>query len=450
MTRLLLVGHRADLDSLVTSVTDQFPDVRWDVRTGLRDAVACIEESSIDLVVFHWKHAGHRRAFDTLRDHLRVCSHKTQLVVVSEINSADVALHAMESGAIDCLCRPFSRTRLVFLVGALTARIVRQRDEPVAAANGIGDVPVFLQSAAMRNLMDSLRLAARSDSTILLMGETGTGKNRLASYTHQLSSRRHEPMVTVDCGASSETLIESELFGHVRGAFTGADRNHVGKLERAGGGTVLLDEINSLPMRCQSRLLRVLEEKLYEKVGDEQTRRFAGRVIALTNSRLERDVEERRFRKDLYYRLNVISFTVPPLRERSEDIGPLAKHFLQRLTARERRRVKISDEALAALTQHNWPGNVRELRNVLERALALCDTTLIEPRHFCLPAGTNGVPVHRGRNGASRLADARSEAERRELARVLEDSGNNRTRAAQYLGISRSALYKRLEKLGLT
>jgi DNA-binding NtrC family response regulator len=185
-------------------------------------------------------------------------------------------------------------------------------------------------------------------------------------------------------------------------------------------------------------------------VGDEQTRRFAGRVIALTNSRLERDVEERRFRKDLYYRLNVISFTVPPLRERSEDIGPLARHFLQRLPARERRHVEISDGALATLAQHNWPGNVRELRNVLERALALCDTTVIEPRHLGLPVAATGAPTRPGGNGASRLADARSEAERRELVRVLEDSGNNRTRAARYLGISRSALYKRLDKLGLT
>jgi transcriptional regulator with PAS, ATPase and Fis domain len=210
-----------------------------------------------------------------------------------------------------------------------------------------------------------------------------------------------------------------------------------------------LDEINSLPMRCQSRLLRVLDERLFEKVGDEQTRRFAGRVIALTNSALEKDVEERRFRKDLYYRLNVISFVVPPLRERSEDVGPLAKYFLRRLSARQRRDIQISDDALTTLSQHTWPGNVRELRNVLERALALCGTALIEPRHLHLPVEATTCRAGYCGAGVSRLTDVRSQAERRELARVLEDNGNNRTRAARYLGISRSALYKRLEKLGL-
>jgi transcriptional regulator with PAS, ATPase and Fis domain len=169
----------------------------------------------------------------------------------------------------------------------------------------------------------------------------------------------------------------------------------------------------------------------------------------LTNSALEKDVEERRFRKDLYYRLNVISFVVPPLRERSEDVGPLAKYFLRRLSARQRRDVEISDEALTTLAQYSWPGNVRELRNMLERALALCDTAVIRPQHLNLPAETSQCQASLRGAGTSPLAVARSNAERRELARVLEDSGNNRTLAARYLGISRSALYKRLDKLGL-
>ena len=447
--KLLLVGDYVDLVALANAVTEQFPDVQCVCKTGLREAVAYVEATVVDLIVFHWRHMGDRHAFDALVDELKACGRKTRIVVVSESGSPDIVLHALQAGAIDCLCRPFNSSRLVFRVGTWTARIDRQRNEPDAASNGTGDAPVFLQSAAMRSLMDSLRLAARSDSTVLLMGETGTGKNRLASYTHQLSTRRHEPMVTVDCGASSEMLIESELFGHVRGAFTGADRNHIGKLERAGRGTVLLDEINSLPMRCQSRLLRVLDERLFEKVGDEQTRRFSGRVIALTNSALAKDVEERRFRKDLYYRLNVISFVVPPLRERSEDVEPLAKYFLRRLAARQRRDVELSDDALTTLAQHSWPGNVRELRNVLERALALCGTALIEPNHLNLPVVATKCRAGYCRIGMSRLADIRSQAERRELARVLEDSGNNRTRAAQHLGISRSALYKRLDKLGL-
>ena len=448
-TKLLLVGHRVDLVSLANAVTDQFPDVQCEFKTGLKAAVEYIKSMAVDLIIFHWKYAGDRHAFDALIDELQVCGRKTPVIVVSEFSSSEITLHALRTGAVDCLCRPFNSARLVFLAGTLTTRADRQRAEPAAAANGSGDMPVFLRSPSMCALMDSLRLAARSDSTVLLMGETGTGKNRLASFTHQLSCRRHEPMVTVDCGASSEALIESELFGHVRGAFTGADQNHMGKLERVGKGTVLLDEIDCLPMRCQSRLLRVLEERVFEKVGDERTRRFAGRVIALTNSSLDRDVEDRKFRKDLYYRLNVIAFTVPPLRERSEDVGPLAKYFIQMLSERQRREVEISDSALVTLAQHSWPGNVRELRNVLERAIALSGTAVIESRHLNLPVETSRCQASFCGAGASRLAHARSEAERRELVRVLEDSGNNRTRAARYLGISRSALYKRLDKLGL-
>jgi DNA-binding NtrC family response regulator len=302
----------------------------------------------------------------------------------------------------------------------------------------------------MRNLMESLQMAARSGSTILLMGETGTGKNRLATYAHQLSCRRHEPFVTVDCGASSESLIESELFGHVRGAFTGADQTHVGKLERAGAGTVLLDEVDCLPQRCQTRLLRVLEERVFEQVGGEQTRKFNGRVIALTNQSLDKEVAERRFRKDLYYRLNVIAFTVPPLRDHPNDIPALSQHFVRRLSVEQPQEKKLSDSALTALARHDWPGNVRELRNVLERGIALCDSTVIEPKHLNLPQTANSAATVRPGIDVRRLTSVRKEAERTELLRVLEENNNNRTRAARNLGISRSAFYKRLEALGLS
>jgi DNA-binding NtrC family response regulator len=257
--------------------------------------------------------------------------------------------------------------------------------------------------------------------------------------------------VTIDCGSSSENLIESDLFGHVRGAFTGADRDHIGKLDRVGNGTILLDEIDSLPLSCQSRLLRVLEERVFEKLGGEHTQAFGGRVIALTNKSLEQEVAQRRFRQDLFYRLNVITFEVPPLRERRDDIRLLLRYFVEQFAERnEVPPAEISDEAMAAMTAHSWPGNIRELRNVVERAVALSGSQVITPRHLNLPPSSITRGATETVAGANRLSDVRLEAERRELISVLRLNDNNRTRAAEHLGISRSALYKRLEKLGLT
>ncbi len=449
-TNLLLIGNPSEMASLADPISEQFPDITCQFTARVGDSLEHIETTCFDLVVFHWRTKSDRSSFDALTKLVRSDKQKTPIIVLADVADSEVVLHALQSGAVDCLCRPFNVARLIFLTGTCTARAACGRDRSRVAEKGKYDAPVFLQSAVMRNLMESLQMAARSNSTILLMGETGTGKNRLATYAHQLSCRRHEPFVTVDCGASSESLIESELFGHVRGAFTGADQTHVGKLERAGGGTVLLDEVDCLPQRCQTRLLRVLEERVFEQVGGEQTRKFNGRVIALTNQSLDKEVAERRFRKDLYYRLNVIAFTVPPLRDHPNDVPALSQHFVKRLSAGQTRKKQLSDRALTALARHDWPGNVRELRNVLERGIALCDSAVIEPKHLALPQAANSaVTVHPGID-ASRLTSVRKEAERTELLRVLEENNNNRTRAARNLGISRSAFYKRLEALGLS
>jgi two-component system response regulator AtoC len=448
-THLLLIGNRAEMASLAEPISNQFPDIACQHAAHVAESLEQLSTAATDLVLFHWRSRGDRSSFDALMKLVRTERRRIPVIVLSEVLDSDVVLHTLQSGAVDCLSRPFNTARLVFLTGTCTARAACGQDKPSAAAKSKDDGPVFLPSSTMRDLMESLQMAARSDSTILLMGETGTGKNRLATFAHQLSARRHEPFVTVDCGASSETLIESELFGHMRGAFTGADREHQGKLERAGQGTVLLDEVDCLPQRCQTRLLRVLEERVFEKVGGEKAQKFSGRVVALTNQALHEQVAEGRFRKDLYYRLNVIAFTVPPLRDRPHDIAPLTRHFLRKLSAAQARQIEISDHALGMLSHHDWPGNVRELRNVVERAIALCDADVIEPKHLHLPRAAASYVALPENTDTRRLASVRKEAERRELVRILEANNNNRTRAAQNLGISRSALYKRLEVLGL-
>jgi DNA-binding NtrC family response regulator len=348
-------------------------------------------------------------------------------------------------------------------------------------------------SAEMRRLLDQVRRVALLDTTLLLSGETGTGKSRLARRIHALSPRRAEPFRVVNCGALAATLIESELFGHVRGAFTGADCNRAGKFAEAGRGTLLLDEVDALPLDVQAKLLQAVEDRTFEPVGSNQPQPLEARLIAASNRALDRQVAVRRFRADLYYRLNVIEFQLPPLREQQGLIGPLAQEFLADFAARERRILPtVGADALHALDTYPWPGNIRELRNVMERAIALCPGPEIQIddlpealRQTAAPAGSpvkkrvsvqaefsSGFPI--GAEGPSHLfqraasasplncsvgscrpspaptlTQARAASELARITEALQRHSNNRQRAADELGISRVALYKKLLKYGV-
>jgi two-component system response regulator HydG len=292
-------------------------------------------------------------------------------VVLADARCEEQAAAVLRAGAADYVHLPVEKSKLRYLVNAFTGQLESRTS---VTGPALPSRPANAEDDGLALLMQQVERVAPQDSTILLMGETGTGKTRLARLIHELSPRSAEPFLVVDCGSLSPSLIESELFGHVRGAFTGADRERTGKLAAAAKGTLFLDEINSLPLTLQTKLLRAVDERVFEPVGSNRKQPLRARLITATNVSLEDEMAAGRFRADLYYRLHVVGFFLPPLRERRAAIPALAKRFQKEFTARNRPEVHgFSPAALRAIQTYDWPGNIRELRNVVERAFALCD-----------------------------------------------------------------------------
>ncbi len=367
-------------------------------------------------------------------------------VLMTAYATVDTAVSAMKLGAYDYLVKPFDPEEL----SALVQRIASQRalvleNESLRRAlkHEYGFHDLASKSAAMQRVFELARAAARSSSTILVLGESGSGKEVLARAIHAESPRAAAPFVAVSCGALTETLLESELFGHEKGAFTGAVARRKGKFELAQGGTLFLDEVGDVSPKLQLDLLRVLEERRFQRVGGTETLEADVRVVAATNRDLARAVAEGSFREDLYYRLHVIPITLPPLRERREDIPFLVQHFLERFAKELKRPLSgVSPEAMSALVSHPWPGNVRELRNALERGavvaqgsvIQLADLGIASPEALRPPPGD---PL------------SLEEVEKRHVADVLGWAGGNVTQAARVLGIDRMTLYNKIKRYGL-
>jgi PAS domain S-box-containing protein len=306
---------------------------------------------------------------------------------------------------------------------------------------------IISKNHRMQRIFEILPKVAESDSTVLVEGPNGSGKELVARAIHDLSPRASGPMVTVNCGALPDTLLEAELFGHVRGAFTDAKTDRPGRFQLAEGGTIFLDEIGDVSPALQARLLRVLQERTYEPVGSSKSRRADVRFITATNKDLRREIEEDRFREDLYYRINVIRLELPPLAERREDIPLLADHFLNRFNRLQDRQIAlISDGALAALVRHPWPGNVRELENAIEHAFILCSGTAILPEH--LPPEIVGVSDHAPASGAS-LGRTIAEIETQAILAALRRNQGQRAKTARELGIDKTTLWRKMKRLGI-
>jgi DNA-binding NtrC family response regulator len=372
------------------------------------------------------------------------------VVIMSGHGSIETVRSAFKLGAFDYLEKPITEKEklLVAVKNALALRTLAEENAELRRAAGPQEM--LGSSPAMARLRDLVRRTAPSEGRVLLTGENGTGKELVARAIHAQSRRSGGPFVKLNCAAVPAELIESELFGHERGAFTGAVAARKGKFELADGGTLFLDEVGDMPPAMQAKVLRVLQEGEFERVGGQATLRCDVRVVAATNKDLAEEVREGRFREDLYYRLNVVPVHAPPLRERREDVPELAARFLAEACERNGRRpMRLAREALAALQAHEWPGNVRELRNLLERIAILIDGPEVSAEDVAsvLP-GARRPRAERYRGGAS-FHDLVEEAEREVILGALEQHGENISETARALGLERSHLYKKMRALGL-
>jgi DNA-binding NtrC family response regulator len=387
------------------------------------------------------------------------------VIMITAHGSVDSAVGALKAGAFDYVTKPFEQDELKKII-AKAARAHDIERQNLHANFTDGDRPPLVgQSASMRAIYDMVARVADSPSTVLITGESGTGKELIAKALHRGSSRRDKPLIKVNCAAIPKDLVESELFGYERGAFTGAVGSKPGRFELADGGTLFLDEIGEVPVEMQVKLLRALQESEFERVGGIKTIRVDVRLIAATNRDLKALIAEGRFREDLFYRLAVVPIALPPLRDRREDIPLLVRHFIDKYDQRLGKRVEgIEDEAMQLLLSYGWPGNIRELENLMERSVLFADGPLIQasslpdalrekgpqaavPIAAVGPLGSIAAP-----SGASMkeiVRQAQAELERELITRALEETGGNVTRAAKRLQISRKSLQVKMKELGL-
>jgi len=370
------------------------------------------------------------------------------VVVMTAWASVELAVEAMRRGARDFVEKPWDNNRLLSILRTQTelGRALR-KGERLEAENELlrsdgAPLPLIAESPAMKPVLEMISRVGPSEANVLITGENGTGKSLVAKVLHDVSHRKSQPLITVNIGGLSESVFESELFGHVRGAYTDAKTDRVGRFEMADGGTLFMDEIANVPAPLQPKLLRVLETGEFERLGSSKTRRVDVRIISATNSDLDEEVREGRFRQDLLFRLNTVEIRLPPLRERRDDIPLLAKQFLAGTCKRYRKPPHAFDkEAMRTLLGHSWPGNVRELSHVVERAVLMAQGKSIRPADLGL------------RSDASQSASIEDmgleDAERLLIKKALERYGGSVSEAAKGLGLSRSALYRRLEKYGL-
>jgi two-component system response regulator HydG len=409
------------------------------------EAVARVTERLFDLVLMDIR----MPKIDGLEALKRIkeINSEIPIIMMTAYGSIDSAVEALKAGAEDYLTKPLDIDELIIKVKK--AIHYRQlEEETVLQKERLGirfDLSSIIgTSSAMKDLFETLSMVAPTEATVLLLGESGTGKELVANAIHQNSPRKDKPYVKVNCAALPETLLESEVFGHEKGAFTGAIEKKKGRFERADGGSMFLDEIGEMSLPTQTKILRVLQEREFEAVGGTKTIKVDVRIITATNKNLEEEVKQGRFREDLYYRLNVVPITIPPLRERSEDIPLLAEHFLRIYSEKNKREIRGFDPTVIdAFVSYDWPGNVRELENIVERTVIMSPGDTIRLDNLPPPIAGSQQTGDQG----DRIPPSTSlkDVERETIVKVLRQTGGNRTKAASILGITRKTLQNKIK-----
>jgi len=426
---------------------------------GGHEGIRLLEAKKFDLVITDYK----MEEIDGLQVLRRIKeqSPETEVIVITAYGTIELAVDAMQQGAMDFISKPFSHKEFQIRVNKALERI-RERAELLR----LSDENIYLRqeleiqfnfgeivgnSPAMQQVYRTIEKVASTDSSVLIFGESGTGKELVARAIHHASQRQQKPFIRVNCGALAEGVLESELFGHEKGAFTGAVRRKKGRFELAHEGTIFLDEIGDISAAMQLKLLRVVQEKEFERVGSEETITVDVRIIAATNKNLTQEVNNGKFREDLYYRLHILPITLPPLRERKADIPLLITHFLYKISSEiKKTEVTITDTAMKLLLDYHWPGNVRELENILERAAVLCDNNVIGVADLPLlledKSNTSRIPVIDESLDLNFMLET---YEKKMIEKALDKARGNKTEAAKLLNIKTSALYYKLEKYSL-
>ncbi|WP_376764373.1 sigma-54-dependent transcriptional regulator [Archangium violaceum] len=430
-----------------------------EAATG-EDALTTLSNNGVDLMLTDLKMEP-MDGLTLLKKALEVAP-RLQVIMMTAFGSIETAVQAMREGAFDYVTKPFKDGELRYRVDRALERAQLQATVDLLTGEfneRHGLSALVGRSQAMRDLTSRLTRVAQSDATVLVQGESGTGKELVARAVHAHSRRKDKPFVPVNCAAISETLLESELFGHAKGAFTGAVRARRGLVEEADGGTLFIDEVTETTPAFQSKLLRTLQEGEVRRVGESTSTKVDVRIVAATNRDIELEVREKRFRQDLYYRLNVVTLRVPPLRERLEDVPELAEHFLKRANARSPNPKRLSEAAVGHLMGYSFPGNVRELENLMEQAAALAEGVELLPEDFPLrpnarveASGPVGSPQVSSLDTGMRmptLAEAVEEAERRAIAQALERHGVDLGRVAEELSVSSTTLWRKMKRLNL-
>ena len=410
-----------------------------------------LRENYFDLVLTDYKMPGMDGM--VLLQAAKQLNPEIDVVVMTAFGTIEAAVRAMKAGASDYIAKPIDLDELQLLIERISGRrtIIRENKMLRKELRGKEVTPdqIIFRSVAMEEVINLVGRVAQSRATVLIQGESGTGKELIARLIHDLSPRAEKPMTIVNCAALPENLLESELFGHEKGAFTGATGTRLGRFEEADGGSLFLDEIGELSNTVQVKLLRFLQEREFQRIGGNRTFQSDVRIISATNRNLEERMKEGLFREDLFYRLNVVGITIPPLRERKEDLIPLMDHFLKRFSAENNRKIKgVSSKARDFLMKYNYPGNVRELENILERAVVIARGDYIETADLPFSAVEgNGLGNRNWKRGT--LKDAMAFLEQEMVRESMAETGNHQTRAARILGISERMLRYKLKKYGL-